>query len=277
MSENRCSFGNNANRDCMVCIDTYRVLDSCRDKDCFEDARVYLTDFGQEIIDRTSTVRAKDACIVWTFIGIEPVQFNRGFYQVVIRFYIKVKCEACVCPGKSQEFDGIAIVEKRVILFGSEGSVSIFRSSNDDNFCPEIGDNCDRSNNMPVAVCEVADPIVLGLKVVDPSCRGYVCCCCDDIPQHVCNTVSGNLVDSRNGNCLFVTLGLFSVIRLERPAQFLINATEYSVPDKECVVAETDDPCKLFKNMAFPVNEFYPPSLCDSVKDKPSGGHCGKR
>ncbi|MBR3423939.1 MAG: hypothetical protein IKG80_05555, partial [Clostridia bacterium] len=26
-----------------VCIDTYRVLDSCRDKDCFEDAQANLT------------------------------------------------------------------------------------------------------------------------------------------------------------------------------------------------------------------------------------------
>lgn len=41
----------------MVCIDTYRVLDSCRDKDCFEDVRVYLTCYGQEIIERTCAVR----------------------------------------------------------------------------------------------------------------------------------------------------------------------------------------------------------------------------
>lgn len=272
MSENRCSFGNSG-KDGTVCIDTYRVLDSCRDRDCFEDARVYLTDFGQEIIDRTTTVRAKDACIVWAFIGIEPVQFNRGFYQVVIRFYIKIRCEACVCPGKSQEFDGIAIVEKKVILFGSEGSVNIFRSSNNNNFCPEFVDNCDRTNNMPVAVCEVADPIILGLKVVEPGCRAHFCCC-DEIPQNVCNAVSGNLVDGRNGNVLLVTIGLFSVIRLERPAQYLINATEYSVPDKECVSAEADDPCKLFKNMAFPVSEFYPPSLSDNFLDNRGGGCC---
>ena len=30
-----------------VCIDTYRVIDSCRDKDCFENVKVYLTDFGE--------------------------------------------------------------------------------------------------------------------------------------------------------------------------------------------------------------------------------------
>ena len=111
MGENRMCSPNGKE---MVCIDTYRVLDSCRDRDCFEDIRVYLTPFGQEIIDRTTQVRVKDACIAWTYIGIDPVQFNRGFYTVHIRFYVKLILEACVCPGRSQEFDGIAVLEKQV-------------------------------------------------------------------------------------------------------------------------------------------------------------------
>ena len=56
-----------------VCIDTNRVLDSCRDRDCFENARVYLSDFGNEVLEHTSSVRAKSAKIVWTCIDIEPV------------------------------------------------------------------------------------------------------------------------------------------------------------------------------------------------------------
>ena len=30
-----------------ICIDALRILDSCKDKDCFEDTPVLLTDFGQ--------------------------------------------------------------------------------------------------------------------------------------------------------------------------------------------------------------------------------------
>ena len=48
MAENRCScsggsFPNLSVGKESVCIDTYRVLDSCRDKDCFENTRVYVT------------------------------------------------------------------------------------------------------------------------------------------------------------------------------------------------------------------------------------------
>ena len=97
----------------MICIDTYRVLDSCRDKDCFEDVRVYLTDCGQEIIDRTTAVRAKSAKVVWSYINIDSVPFNRGFYQLSIKIYVKITAEACLAPGKIEEFDGIAVVEKK--------------------------------------------------------------------------------------------------------------------------------------------------------------------
>lgn len=73
-------------------------------------------------------------------------------------------------------------------------------------------------------------------------------------------------------NRLYVSIGMFSVIRLERPAQYLVSAAEYSVPDKECAPATNeDDPCSLFRTMAFPVNEFYPPALRESGK---SGGCC---
>ena len=50
----------------MVCIETNRILDSCRDRDCYENVRVYLSDLGHEIIERTSSIRAKEAKIVWT-------------------------------------------------------------------------------------------------------------------------------------------------------------------------------------------------------------------
>ena len=43
-----------------ICIDTMRILDSCRDKDCYEDVRCYLTDFGQEIIEKSGNIRVKN-------------------------------------------------------------------------------------------------------------------------------------------------------------------------------------------------------------------------
>lgn len=141
-----------------VCIEANRILDSCRDRDCFEDVKVVLTDFGNEIIEHTTNVRAKSACIAWTYIGIDPVRFNRGFYSVSIKFYVKITFEACLCGGKSQEFEGMAVLEKRVILYGSESNVSIFKSVGDgSDFCstPEL---CCASKNVPTAIVDSVVP-----------------------------------------------------------------------------------------------------------------------
>ena len=242
----------------MVCIDTYRVLDSCRDKDCFEDVKVYLTCIGQEIIDRTCVVRAKCANVVWSCIDIDNVPFNRGFYQLFIKIYVKILFEACIGPGNSQEFEGVAVVEKKVILFGGEGNVSVFKSELRQNgFCSCSG-NCSKPvNTLPIAVLETVDPIILNTKIVEPH-KPCKCCPCsiDEIPDCVCQRLSCDLVDPPESNILLVSLGFFSVVRIERPAQYLINAVEYSVPEKECDAPLIEDPCCLFKQMAFPTAEF---------------------
>ena len=74
-----------------VCINTNRVLDACRDRDCFEDTRVYLTTTGQEILANSSNVRTKRAKILSAFVGVEEVPFNNGFYQISVRYYIEVE------------------------------------------------------------------------------------------------------------------------------------------------------------------------------------------
>ncbi len=255
-----------------VYIDTNRILDSCRDKDCFEDVPVYLSDCASELIERATNVRAKCAKILCANIHVDSVPFNRGFYQIHITMYIKLTVEVCACLGRPQEIDGIAIVEKKVILYGGEGNVNIFRSEiGSQSFC-----GCDHTetpgNNLPTAVFEVVDPIVLNMQVVDvceirrPSC----CFNIDDLPERVCSCLGGRPSHDR-GKILTAALGFFSVVRIERPAQYLVHGTEYTVPEKECLSPSADDPCKMFKHMAFPMNEFYPPSLCEIKTD---GGDC---
>ena len=269
MSDIRCNCAGPSIPRESVCIDTYRVLDCCRDKDCYEDTVVHLTDFGKEIIEHTTAIRSKGACVVYANISVDPVNFNRGFYKINIRIYVKLRFEACVCKGNSQEFEGIAVVEKNVILYGSEGNVSIYKSGAEDNFCtqPDLA-GIDCSSNMPIAVLEVADPIVLGVKVEHKHHGSCSCCCsCSDIPECVCRTLSAPICDTEHEKELKVALGFFSVVRMERPTQLLVSATEYCVPEKECVVTEDESPCSVFRNMQFPVNEFCPPSLSSVIKD----------
>ena len=276
MTGNGCGKGGETRT---VCVETNRILDSCRDRDCFENVRVFLTDLGQELIERTTQVRVKDACIAWTYIGIDPVQFNRGFYTVHIRFYVKLILEACVCPGRSQEFDGIAVLEKQVVLFGGDSSVSIFRSSSDGaGFCAEP-EPCYKERSVPTAVVEAVDPIVLGVRVLEPVCSEPVCCCCCacDIPHSIAGCLSAPLyTDARDcdghghddGRILVVSLGIFSLVRLVRPAQYLITAAEFVIPDKECVSASPESPCDLFRTMAFPIAEFTPAPMPLPTSDR---------
>ncbi len=277
MSDSRFSCGRSdgsSGRE-MICIETNRVLDSCRDRDCFEDVKVLLTDFGNEMLEHTTNIRAKNACISWTYIGIDPVKFNRGFYAVTIKFYIKITFEGCLCGGRSQEFDGVAVVEKRVILYGSESNVSIFKSNPDASDYCALPEPCCSTKNVPIGIVEVVDPLVLNTKVHDPDdvcCCS--CCCCGDVPDGVSARLNGTLRDSE-GRFLTVSLGLFSVVRIVRPAQYLIHATEYSVPDKECISAEEDNPCAIFRSMAFPTAEFCPPGYLPPKGDHPGGGKCG--
>ena len=276
MAENRfpCSGSQTGRGGELVSIETNRILDSCRDRDCFEDVKVLLTDFGNEILEHTANIRTKNACITWTYIGIEPVKFNRGFYSVLIRFYVKLTFEACLCGGKSQEFDGVAVLEKRVILYGSESNVSVFKSNPDASDYCATPEPCCAGKNVPIAVVEVVDPIVLNVKVHEPDEPCCSCCCCGDIPERVSDRLCGTLNDRNDGRYLTVSLGIFSVVRIVRPAQYLINATEYCVPDKECISAEEDNPCTLFRSMAFPSAEFCPPGF-DGRRGGDHPGKCG--
>ncbi len=267
MAENKFCANSSAGRD-TVCIEADRILDSCRDRDCFEHVRVLLTDFGNDIVDHTTNIRAKSACITWTQIDIHPIPFNRGFYTIDIKFYVKLCFEACLAPGRVQEFEGIAVLEKKVVLFGGESNVSVFKSTPDNDFCssPQF---CCSTPNTPVAIVEVVDPIVLSTKVLESPVECCCCCNCCDMPQHICATVGGNLCDpTEGGRYLAVSIGIFSIIRIVRPAQYLVCATEYAVPDKECVAAEESNPCQLFRHMAFPTAEFNPPAF-------PVGNNCG--
>ena len=264
-----------------VYIDTNRILDSCRDKDCYEDVIVYLSDAGNDLIERSGSVRTKCAKIICANIHVDSVPFNRGFYQVDITMYIKIVCEVCACVGRPQEVEGIAVVEKKVILYGSEGGVNIFKSEpGTHNFCGCSGTE-QPGSNLPTAVFEVVDPIVLNTKIVEAcECRCHPCLSHDDLPECVCGCISGRICCEPAGKILTVSLGFFSVVRIERPAQYLVHGTEYTVPEKECVSPSNDDPCHMFKHMAFPINEFYPPSLCDVKGDDgpaPCGCGCGKR
>ncbi len=273
MQENRnISLGLGQDSKGTVCIDTKRVLDCCRDRDCFEDSRVYLTAYGEEILASATNVKTKSATTLWAYVGIDEVPFNNGFYQITVKYYIMVEFEACMGIGRSQTFRGLTTLEKNVILYGGDGNVTSYTSSPQNTYC-NIGDIDTVGNNAPTAVVETVEPVVLGTKVKECTCP---CSCdCFELPSCVASCLDGELSTSDNGPKLYVSFGIFSVIRIERPAQLLVQATDYSVPDKECCAAGNDDnPCDLFRSMAFPISRFRGNTVPQDENPGRSGG-CG--
>ena len=89
-----------------------------------------------------------------------------------------------------------------------------------------------------------------------------------DIPAFIAQSFSGPLVfDSEDERRYYVTLGQFSLVRLERDTQLLIPVYDYCIPQTDCPSNDQEDPCGLFRSVAFPVSEFFPPNTVETPTD----------
>lgn len=243
-----------------TCIQTRKVYGSCKDKECIEDLRVYLSGCSQEIVNDAISIKCRKAEIIWVYSDVEPVQFNRGYYTVDLRFFFKITLDVTCGASRPKQVEGIAVYEKKVILFGSEGNAKIFQSK----YRFDEGDiQLWQKNNLPIAQVEVVDPICLGAKIVEPNDKSCCCCCCNcdisSIPSGICSAIDGCVVDNETDRKVFITLGIFTIVRLEREVQILIPVIDFCIPECECTTTGDSNPCELFNKLHFPVEEFFPP------------------
>ncbi len=240
-----------------VCVHTSKIYDSCRDKDCVEDLKVYPTTESQEVIDNAVSIRARGAELLYVGINVEEVTFNRGCYTIDIRYYYKVTGDAYTIANRYSPVTGLSVFDKRVILFGSEGSAKVFSSNT---VLGALDRESLRSSNLPTAVVEAVDPIVLNMKLVD-ICEGpdYPETEVIDIPEVIASEFDSPIVFTGGERRVLTSLGQFSIVRLERDSQLLIPTYDYCMPDKECIGSNDDDPCTLFGRIDFPIDEFFPP------------------
>ncbi len=242
-------------------IHTRKITDSCRDKDCIEDLRVYLTKSSQCTLEQASSVRVRCADLVYAYIDVEPVAFDRNHYCVDVTFYYRILADAVVGNCRPSALCGLATFSKRAVLCGEDSRAHIFTSETRI-YSPD--GVTQRSTNRPTAVVEVLDPMVLASKVTEH---------CECVPQELAAQIpecvqlffDEELVTMQQQRRLFVTLGQFSIIRLERDAQIVVDVLDYAIPTKEC--SETpghcaEDPCEMFSRIPFPTQQFAPTN-CD--------------
>lgn len=254
-----------------MCIHTKKITDACRDKDCIEDLRVYLTTGSQPLLDCSAGARVRCADLLYAYVDVEPVAFDRNHYCIDVTFYYRILADAIVGGSRPAALSGLAVFSKRVVLCGEDSKAHIFTSRT------RIGapDGITLSAaNRPVAVAEVLDPMVLASKVRD------VCDCpvqettAVQIPACVRELFDEDLVLSGDKRRLFVTLGQFSIIRLERDAQLVVPVLDYAIPSRECCDegCSPEDPCEMFSRIPFPARQFSPTG-CDRQKPGTNGSY----
>ena len=252
-------------------IHTRKITDSCRDKDCIEDLRVYLTTGSQTVLDGAAGAKVRCADLLYCYIDVEPVPFDRNHYCIDVTFYYRVIADTMVSGCRPTALYGLAVFNKRAVLCGEESRARIFTSQTRLN-----GVDFQRISqaNLPAAVVEVLDPMVLSSKVKEVGECGH-----DNttvqIPSYIQEMFDEELVLSGDRRRLFVTLGQFSIIRLERDAQLVVPVLDYSIPTKDCCESAGcgEDPCEMFSRIPFPTAQFAP-SGCDRECTSGCTGDC---
>ena len=149
---------------CALAIHTQKITDSCRDKDCIEDLRVYLTRESQAVLDTAAAAKVRSAELIYTAIDVSPVAFHRNHYAIDLTFYYKVIADASVGPCRPAAVCGLALFSKRAVLCGENSGAHIFRSD-----CPGPTDA-----SLPTAVVEAIAPIRGGPKPGTPTGSGNI-------------------------------------------------------------------------------------------------------
>ena len=195
----------------------------------------------------------------------------REHYAVDLTFYYRILGDATVGGTRPVTITGLAVFTKRVALYGGRGKAKTFSST--DALPTPDGLLQDR---LPVGVVEALDPMILASKVRE------VCDCCrcetelTEIPPAIAEALGEELVLTGGTRRLYVTVGQFSTVRLERGAQLAVQSGGYCMPTRECCDDEgcEEDPCELFSRVDFPVRAFYPEgSDCGGTS---CCGSCGK-
>ena len=259
-----------------VCVHTDKISDSCLAKDCIEDLQVYLTVPSQQALDCAVSAKARYVELLHVGVHVETVPYSTGYYTVDLTFYYRVIADASAAGGRPTTVTGLAIFSKRLVMFGGETSARSFSSrSGVSCLCKQAI----QAGNVPEAIVEVVDPMILGSRVQEV-CS---CNCCPPsppvIPEAILGCFEEQLVLDGESKRLLVTIGQFSIARLERSTQLLIPTFDYCIPSKTCKnvgSSNTESPCEVFGQIEFPMDAFFPSKNDSCIPAKDSCTNCAK-
>ena len=143
-------------------IHTRKITDSCRDKDCIEDLRVYLTAGSQNILNTAAGAKVRCAELLFAGIEVEPVAFDHNHYCIEVTFYYRILADATVGTCRPAVLTGVAVFSKKAVLCGEDSRAHIFRSGLSAGQC---NSHTLRYTNRPTAVVEITRINSQGLQM----------------------------------------------------------------------------------------------------------------
>ena len=223
---------------------------------------LYFTADTQPSVNGATGVRCREVTLLGVDLDVDSVPFNKGFYSVDMTFYVEVDLELVGGSTADTLVSGLGIYTKKVILYGSEGNVNVFSSDNQTSASSGL---LEPGATTPIATVKVANPICLAHKLCDTAETRSVTV---TVPAAIAEQfgTDASFADVSVSKIVLVTLGIFSIVSLERKVQMMIPVYDYSLPDKECLPVN-DSPCEMFKRIKFPVDEFFPPRLNETAEN----------
>lgn len=232
------------------CIIAFKVYDSCRQQDCLDNskigpARAAGTGSGTGCCSFTpgeiivppsnaaavtiSNLRVEDVIVV----SKVPNNFRPGFWDIDLKYVFRytltfrnINGEGfCTVPAQS-------VFNKTVTLFGSVATDTMIAT---DLFNSHDGGEARTLCGSPFVLVE-SKAVALRAEL------GFDRCCCDD-----------NDADFVN-----ITIGLFTIIKLYRIVNLLVESRGFCIPER-CNDISSTNPCDFFENLDFPLDIFAPP------------------
>lgn len=238
-----------------VCIHTMQITDCCLDKDCIEDLRVYLTTTSQTAFEAATGAKTRCAELLYIQVELTSLPYKRGYYAVDLTFYYRIIGDALSGALRPTAITGLAVFSKRVVLYGGRGAAKVFRSGES---VPSV--DAVLRCGCPEAIAEALDPMILSSSIREVTGGGSGETEVIDIPAGITEIFGEDLVLSGESKRLYVSIGQFSTVRLERDTQLSVSACEYCAPKRACCDEECceEDPCELFSRIDFPMRAFFP-------------------
>ncbi len=289
-----CGCGNCGNDRGEACIIAQKIFDQCRVQKCLTGsilgpARVADCQVGHcddmlcdgDIIIPPANAASVNLCNVELsridILRKTPNGLQEGCWDIELRYVFRYTLEfrrADGCPIGC--VDGTSSYNLKVTLYGSTES--------DVTTSTDLYDCCGNSHGGPFVIAE-GKAVGLSAELRYSHWNGCDCGCnCGCDCHNDCNSGCGyGKEQDKSGSyrhapiAVDVTLGLFTIIKMFRTVNMLVESHGRCIPEEFKKPASNGDPCRNFDHMAFPLDLFSPtsePHSCCAMGDGVSSPSC---